>query len=153
MDKNKCPKSTFQKNFPTNFFTFYIINQISYLKNPKYIYIQYYYMTKFIVFDTETTGFSFSKSEIVQLSYILYDTEKRQVLHATTLGDDIVQIKSPKIPKEVSDIHGITIEDTHNKQPIKNTLTILYIGVIKPTYLLDITLVLILDIFPHKLTN
>lgn len=76
-------------------------------------------MTKFIVFDTETTGFIFSKSEIVQLSYILYDTEKREVLHATTLGDDIVQIKSPEIPKEVSDIHGITIEDTRNKQPIK----------------------------------
>ena len=76
-------------------------------------------MTKFIVFDTETTGFSFSKSEIVQLSYILYDTEKREVLYATTLGDDIVQIKSHEIPKEVTDIHGITIEDTRNKQPIK----------------------------------
>lgn len=76
-------------------------------------------MTKIIVFDTETTGFSFSKSEIVQLSYILYDIEERKVLHATTLGDDIVQIKSPEIPKEVSDVHGIKIEDTLNKQPIK----------------------------------
>lgn len=55
----------------------------------------------------------------MQLSYILYDIEERKVLHATTLGDDIVQIKSQEIPKEVSDVHGIKIEDTRNKQPIK----------------------------------
>ena len=64
MDKNKFPKSTFQKNFPTNFFTFYIINQFPYLKK----------------------------------QYILYDIEERKMLHATTLGDDIVQIKSQEIP-------------------------------------------------------
>ena len=45
-----------------------------------------------IVFDTETTGFSPEKNEIVQLSYILYDVDKQSVLYATKLNDDIVKI-------------------------------------------------------------
>ena len=44
-----------------------------------------------IVFDTETTGFS-NLSEIVQLSYILYDTNNQTVVYATKAGDDIVNI-------------------------------------------------------------
>ena len=45
-----------------------------------------------IVFDTETTGFSPIKNEIVQLSYILYDTKSQSVLYATQQGPDIVKI-------------------------------------------------------------
>jgi DNA polymerase III epsilon subunit-like protein len=74
---------------------------------------------KIIVFDTETTGFSPVKNEIVQLSYILYDTETQSVLYATTPGDDIVNING-KIPKQTSDIHGITKEMTLDKRPIKD---------------------------------
>ena len=52
-----------------------------------------------IVFDTETTGFSPTKNEVVQLSYILYDVSKQEVVYATRPGDDIVNIKG-KIQKE-----------------------------------------------------
>ena len=45
-----------------------------------------------IVFDTETTGFSPIKNEIVQLSYILYDVIKQEVIYATKPGEDIVDI-------------------------------------------------------------
>ena len=72
-----------------------------------------------IVFDTETTGFSPEKNEIVQLSYILYDIKKRSVLYATRLNDDIVNIIG-KIPKGTSDVHGITKEMTLDKRPIKD---------------------------------
>lgn len=74
---------------------------------------------KIIVFDTETTGFSPVKNEIVQLSYILYDTETQTVLYATTPGDDIVNING-NIPKQTSDVHGITKEMTLDKRPIKD---------------------------------
>ena len=72
-----------------------------------------------IVFDTETTGFSPEKNEIVQLSYILYDVKKQSVLYATRLNDDIVRING-KIPKSTSDVHGITKDMTLDKQPIKD---------------------------------
>ena len=72
-----------------------------------------------IVFDTETTGFSPEKNEIVQLSYILYDVDKQTVLYATKLEDDIVNING-KIPKETSDVHGITKDMTLDKRPIKD---------------------------------
>ncbi len=71
-----------------------------------------------IVFDTETTGFSPEKNEIVQLSYILYDVDRQSVLYATKLNDDIVKING-KIPKNTSDVHGITKDITLDKQPIK----------------------------------
>jgi DNA polymerase III epsilon subunit-like protein len=71
-----------------------------------------------IVFDTETTGFSPIKNEIVQLSYILYDVSKQEVVYATKPGDDIVNIKG-NIPKETSDVHGITKDMTLDKRPIK----------------------------------
>jgi DNA polymerase III epsilon subunit-like protein len=74
---------------------------------------------KIIVFDTETTGFSPVKNEIVQLSYILYDTESQTVLYATTPGDDIVNING-KIPKQTYDVHGITKDMTLDKRPIKD---------------------------------
>jgi len=73
---------------------------------------------RIIVFDTETTGFSPEKNEIVQLSYILYDVDRQSVLYATKLNDDIVQING-KIPKNTSDVHGITKDITLDKQPIK----------------------------------
>jgi len=73
---------------------------------------------KIIVFDTETTGFSPEKNEIVQLSYILYDTQSQTVIYATQQGDDIVKING-KIPKSTTDIHGITKEMTLDKRPIK----------------------------------
>jgi len=71
-----------------------------------------------IVFDTETTGFSPEKNEIVQLSYILYNTNTQSVIYATSLGSDIVKINGI-IPKSTSDVHGITKEMTLNKRPIK----------------------------------
>jgi DNA polymerase III epsilon subunit-like protein len=73
----------------------------------------------FIVFDTETTGFSPEKNEIVQLSYILYNTDTQSVLYATSPGADIVKING-KIPKGTSDVHGITKEMTLDKRPIKD---------------------------------
>lgn len=71
-----------------------------------------------IVFDTETTGFSPEKNEIVQLSYILYDINEKRVVYATKPGDDIVNIKG-YIPKKTSDIHGITKDMTRGKPQIK----------------------------------
>lgn len=73
----------------------------------------------FIVFDTETTGFSPEKNEIVQLSYILYNVDTQAVLYATSPGNDIVKING-KIPKGTSDVHGITKEMTLDKRPIKD---------------------------------
>jgi DNA polymerase III epsilon subunit-like protein len=72
-----------------------------------------------IVFDTETTGFSPEKNEVVQLSYILYDIQKQEVVYATKPGEDIVNING-QIPKKTSDIHGITKDMTLNKLPIKD---------------------------------
>jgi DNA polymerase III epsilon subunit-like protein len=71
-----------------------------------------------IVFDTETTGFSPEKNEIVQLSYILYDTQTQTVVYATTQGDDIVNIKG-KIPPETTAVHGISKDMTLDKRFIK----------------------------------
>lgn len=71
-----------------------------------------------IVFDTETTGFSPEHNEIVQLSYILYDTENQRVIYSTKLGEDLVNIKG-NIPQKTTDIHGITKEMTIGKRPIK----------------------------------
>jgi len=71
-----------------------------------------------IVFDTETTGFSPERSEIVQLSYILYDTQTQTVVYATTQGDDIVNIKGA-IPPETTAVHGISKDMTLGKRPIK----------------------------------
>jgi DNA polymerase III epsilon subunit-like protein len=72
-----------------------------------------------IVFDTETTGFSPERNEVVQLSYILYDIQKQEVVYATKSGDDIVNIKG-QIPKQTSDVHGITKDMTLDKRPIKD---------------------------------
>jgi DNA polymerase III epsilon subunit-like protein len=71
-----------------------------------------------IVFDTETTGFSPIKNEIVQLSYILYDIQNQNVIYSTQQVDDIVKING-EIPKQTSDVHGITKDMTLNKRPIK----------------------------------
>ena len=71
-----------------------------------------------IVFDTETTGFSPERNEIVQLSYILYDTQTQTVVYATTQGEDIVNIKGA-IPTKTSDVHGILKGMTSDKRPIK----------------------------------
>lgn len=71
-----------------------------------------------IVFDTETTGFSPERNEIVQLSYILYDTQTQTVIYATTQGDDIVNIKG-RIPPETTSVHGISKSMTLGKRPIK----------------------------------
>ena len=72
---------------------------------------------KIIVFDTETTGLpekntSLLSTEkwpyIVQLSYLLYDTEQAIVLDCV---DRIIKLPSNiKIPKESTDIHKITNE-------------------------------------------
>jgi len=72
-----------------------------------------------IVFDTETTGFSPEKNEIVQLSYILYDTVSQTVLHATKKDEDIVRITGD-IPEYTRNVHGISKEMTSDKRPIKD---------------------------------
>lgn len=74
---------------------------------------------KIIVFDTETTGFNPTTSEIVQLSYILYDLENQNIIYATNPGDDFVNIDG-LIPEETSDVHGITKDMTLDKRPIKD---------------------------------
>jgi DNA polymerase III epsilon subunit-like protein len=76
-------------------------------------------MNNIIVFDTETTGFSPEKNEIVQLSYILYDMDNQTVLYATSEGEDIVNITG-EIPEYTSNVHGITKEMTLHKRPIKD---------------------------------
>ena len=71
---------------------------------------------KVIVFDTETTGLPTERNpsitqpwkwpHIVQISFILYDTETRELLacqdHIIRVGDDVV------ISKRSQEIHGIT---------------------------------------------
>jgi DNA polymerase III epsilon subunit-like protein len=72
-----------------------------------------------IVVDTETTGFSPEKNEVVQLSYILYDIQKQEVVYATKPGEDIVNIKG-EIPEKLSkDVHGIYKNMTLDKRPIR----------------------------------
>ena len=79
--------------------------------NPNYI----------IVFDTETNGFSPIDNEIVQLSYILYDIQKQEVIYSTELQRDIVKIDG-YISKKLTKIHGISKQDTLDKRPIKEHL-------------------------------
>lgn len=79
------------------------------------------YITRVIVFDVETTGRGSPKYiEIVQLSYILYNTETQTIEYRTMQPRDIVKINATSIPKETSDIHGIFIKDTYDKRPIKD---------------------------------
>lgn len=72
-----------------------------------------------IVFDTETTGFSPVRNEIVQLSYILYDIKELKIIYATKKNEDIVNIIGD-IPKETTDVHGISKAMTSGKRPIKD---------------------------------
>ena len=71
---------------------------------------------KVIVFDTETTGLPLGRNPpiedtskfpyIIQLSYILYDTDTNALLN---LRDDIINIPNDVIiSKESTNIHGIT---------------------------------------------
>lgn len=74
---------------------------------------------KLLVFDTETTGLpprNLKKTgkwwlqypNIVQLSWILYDTEKQKIL---LLGDNIIKLDGGKlIPEESTAVHRITNE-------------------------------------------
>ena len=73
---------------------------------------------KCLVFDTETTGLPKCKfvkknnihlwPHIVQLSYIVYDTEKNKIL---VEQDEIVKVNDDiEIPEESTKIHGITNE-------------------------------------------
>lgn len=74
---------------------------------------------KVLVFDTETTGLPVNNPSIyqtsawphvVQLSYILYDTDKNKIIVSQ---NNIVQIpKGIDISQESVDIHGITCKDT-----------------------------------------
>ena len=119
-----CPIFTFQKNFTRDFFTL-LYNKLNLILKENSIYIKQIisnnYMSNsniIIVFDTETTGFSPERNEIVQLSYILYDTQTQTVVYATTQGDDIVNIKGA-IPPETTAVHGISKDMTLGKRPIK----------------------------------
>jgi DNA polymerase III epsilon subunit-like protein len=73
---------------------------------------------KFLVFDTETTGLPLRFKDtpsptnlhawpnIVQLSYVIYDTEKKEL---TKLVDSIIKLLPHiSIPEEAVNIHGIT---------------------------------------------
>ena len=71
-----------------------------------------------IVFDTETTGFSPIKNEIIQFSYILYNLDTQSILYATKPNEDIVKING-NVPKATTNIHGLTKEMTLDKLPIK----------------------------------
>jgi len=78
---------------------------------------------KFLVFDTETTGLPSEKNpsiydpskwpHIIQLSYIVYDSDKNDIV---TLEDDYIDIPvSVNIDPESEKIHGITREKLTNK--------------------------------------
>lgn len=71
---------------------------------------------KVLIFDTETTGLPEGKNpsimdtckwpHIVQISYILYDTEKKEII---TCKDEIIKIPDTvKISRESENIHGIS---------------------------------------------
>ncbi len=71
---------------------------------------------KVLIFDTETTGLpkernpsimdTYKWPHIVQISYILYDTEKKEII---TYNDEIIKISDiVKISKESEKIHGIS---------------------------------------------
>ena len=73
---------------------------------------------KILVFDTETTGLPTERNAsilstykwpyIVQLSYLLYDTEQQMVLDYV---DKIIKLpQNIRIPKEAENIHKITNE-------------------------------------------
>lgn len=77
---------------------------------------------KILVFDTETTGLPTEKNAsiletekwpyIVQLSYILYDTDNKHVLK---IKDDIIKLPQDIQPSERSvELHGITKEISNN---------------------------------------
>ena len=77
-------------------------------------------ITRVIVFDVETTGRGSPKYvEIVQLSYILYNTKTQTIEYRTIQPHDIVKINATSIPEDTTNIHGIVIENTYNKRPIK----------------------------------
>jgi DNA polymerase III alpha subunit (gram-positive type) len=59
---------------------------------------------KICVVDTETTGLDTSACSIVQLSYIIYDTDTHTIIDTI---DHIIKVGCA-IPKVCSDIHGIT---------------------------------------------
>jgi DNA polymerase III epsilon subunit-like protein len=72
---------------------------------------------KFLVYDTETTGLLPKKKDgeyphIVQFSYIVFDTEKCEIVH---FYDEIIRVPDEvEIPKVASDIHHITTEMSRN---------------------------------------
>jgi DNA polymerase III epsilon subunit-like protein len=76
-----------------------------------------------LIFDTETTGLPLTKTiskdlldkwpYIVQLSYILYDTEKCMSIYD---NDCIIRLPNEiEIPLDSTKIHGITTEISHNQ--------------------------------------
>ena len=87
---------------------------------------------KVLVFDTETTGLPTEKNAsimdtekwpyILQLSYVVYDTDENHILECV---DDIIKINSEKIKisAETTAIHGITNEICNEKGvPIQDAL-------------------------------
>lgn len=86
---------------------------------------------KVLVFDTETTGLPTEKNasildtgkwpHIIQLSYILYDTDKKVALK---IQDEIIKLPENVFPSERSvELHGITKDiSTKNGKDIKKVL-------------------------------
>ena len=76
-------------------------------------------MTLAVVFDTETTGLPDFKApsdadhqpHIVQLAFVLVDCEDRKVFSEFNM---IARPNGWDIPKEASDVHGITTEMAHD---------------------------------------
>lgn len=61
-------------------------------------------MSKFIIFDTETTGLKVEENQIAQLSYIIIDSELR------ILKSENFYFNVEKVEKGASEINGLTVE-------------------------------------------
>ena len=92
---------------------------------------------KVLIFDTETTGLppsrTFNKGRdvldkwpyIVQLSYILYDTDKNEIIH---IRDNIIKLPSSvQMTPENMKIHGITHEIINRLGKEKNVVLMQFI--------------------------
>lgn len=82
-----------------------------------------------LIFDTETTGLipksnDLSNPFITQLSFIVYDTELKQI---RTTFDTYIQLpKGIEVPQIVTELTGITNEKCEQGIPIQQALSIFY---------------------------
>jgi DNA polymerase III subunit epsilon len=102
---------------------YYINNYIDIIIKLIYKHLILYYLMKILVFDTETTGLPTERNAsiistskwpyIVQLSYILYDTDEHMVID---YSDNIIKLpENVQISPESENIHKITKEISQTK--------------------------------------